>query len=211
MTRPKITLSSNTLLSKGGGRNIHAHPDNPGVIIKLHKPLNDKPLQGLRTLLRPKRRRFGALLNSFVEIDAFAEIVARTGDVPKFASQFLGFIATNQGPGAMYEAIRGADGALAPTLKKHARNNPVEPGIETAIDQLWDEITDFRAVVSDPALRNVVVTGDATGGYRLTLVDGLGERTVIPILSWSKRAHAAQCKIARNTMKREYRAQAQRP
>ncbi len=211
MTRPKITLSSNSLLSKGGGRNIHAHPDDPNIVIKLHKPLRHKPLQWLRTLLRPKRRRFGSLLNSFVEIDAVAEMVARTGEVPGFVSQFLGFIATSDGPGAMFEAIRGADGKLAPTLANHARNNPVEPLIEAAIDQLWDDIISFRAVISDPALRNVVVTGNPADGYHLTLVDGLGERTAIPIQSWSKRAHAAQCKIARNAMKREYKTQAQRP
>ena len=91
------------------------------------------------------------------------------------------------------------------------RNNPVEPLIEAAIDRLWDDIVTFRAIISDPALRNVVVTGDATDGYHLTLVDGLGERTAIPIQSWSKRAHSAQCKISRNAMKRAYRAQAQRP
>ncbi len=211
MTRHEIELSSNTLLSEGGGRHIYAHPSDPGIVIKLHKPLREKPLQTLRTVFRPKRRRFGQLLNSIVEIDAFSEMVARTGQVPGFATQFLGFIATNRGPGAMFEAIRGTNGALAPTLENHARNNPVEAGIEAAIDCLWDQIVEFRAVVSDPTLRNVVVTGDSADGYRLTLVDGLGERTLIPIQSWSKRAHAAQCKMARNAMKREYRAQAQRP
>jgi hypothetical protein len=211
MTRHEIELSSNKLLSEGGGRHIYAHPENPDIVIKLHKPLREKPLQALRTLFRPKRRRFGRLLNSVVEIDAFSEMVARTGRVPAFVTQFLGFIATNRGPGAMFEAIRGADGALAPTLENHARNNPVESGIEVAIDKLWDQIVEFRAIVSDPTLRNAVVTGDAANGYRLTLVDGLGERTLIPIMSWSKRAHAAQCKLARHTMKQDYKAQAQRP
>ncbi|PUB16276.1 YrbL family protein [Yoonia sediminilitoris] len=209
--RPIVQLRDVDRLSQGAGRVVYRHPERSDLVIKIHKPLKVKPLQRLRTALRYHRRRFGSLLNSFVEIDEFAAIVARNGKVPPFAAQFMGFVQTNLGPGAMFEAMVRSNGKLALNLQSHARSKAVEQGIVSAIDKLWDQIVESGAVVADPSLRNVVVTGDATSGYRLILVDGLGERTLIPILRLSKRAHQAYCARARRTMQKEYRAQAQRP
>lgn len=209
--RPIIQLTDADRLSQGAGRQVFRHPGRPDLVIKLHKPLQVKPLQPFRTLLRYHRRRFGSLLNSFVEIDEFAAMVSRKGEVPPFAAQFMGFVQTTLGPGAMFEAMTRPDGKLALNLQTHARNKAVEPPMEAAIDTLWDQITDFRAVIADPSLRNVVVTGDAGSGYRLIVVDGLGERTIIPILRLSNTAYRTYCARARATMKQEYRTQAQRP
>ncbi|MFT5064799.1 MAG: hypothetical protein ACJAXK_001408 [Yoonia sp.] len=204
LIRPEIVLSDSHFIAEGSGRRIYHHPDLPKVVIKLHKDFRTKPLIWLHNILRRNRRRFGPLMHSFVEIDEVAAAVARTGKVPLFATQFVGFVQTNLGTGARFEAMTQADGTLARNLLDHAHDTPHEQAILDAIDQLWDDVLASRVVVSDPSLRNAIVTGERKTGYRLVLIDGLGERTLIPIQSLSKSGHRVACTKARTKMKQAY-------
>lgn len=205
MDRTPITLTENDKLAEGYGRAMYRFPGRADAIIKIHKPLNIKRFQWLRTRMRYNRWRFGDFLTTAVEINEFSAMVARTGQVPTFAAQFLGFVQTTLGPGAVFEAVRKEDQELAPHLKQHAWTHGAEPEIETAIDRLWDQIAQARAVVSDANLTNVLVTGDAQTGYHLTLVDGLGERAFIKRLGLSDKAYSASVARGRAAMKKTYR------
>ncbi|NNE89723.1 MAG: hypothetical protein HKN27_16775 [Silicimonas sp.] len=204
MDRTPITLTEDDKLAEGYGRAMYRFPGRADVIVKIHKPLNVKRFQWLRTLLRYNRWRFGDLLTTAIEINEFSAMVARSGTVPAFAAQFLGFVQTDLGPGALFEAVLTADGALAPHLKQHAWTHGAEPEIETAIDRLWDQIAAARAVVSDANLTNVLVTGSAEDGYQLTLVDGLGERALFKRLGLSDKAYHASIARGRVAMKKTY-------
>ncbi|WP_158270858.1 YrbL family protein [Thalassorhabdomicrobium marinisediminis] len=206
LDRPSLPLTDNLLLARGGGRLIYAHPVQKGVIIKIHRTSAPRPFAALRNLFRGNKRRFGTILNSAVEIEEIAASVGRTGQVPACCAQFLGFIQTDQGAGAMFEALRGADGALAPHLKAHATAHGYEPEIEAAIVRLWDAVEAAGLSVSDRALVNVVVTGTRDAGYVLTIVDGLGDRTLIPIQRMSRTLYARKCRRLRAEMLAAYRA-----
>ncbi|WP_281985153.1 YrbL family protein [Thalassorhabdomicrobium marinisediminis] len=206
LDRRPIPLSSDHELALGGGRIIYAHPTRHDVVIKVFRRSRKKPLGLLRKLFRRRKARYGRMLNSFVEIEEIAASVGRTGQVPACCAQFLGFIQTDQGAGAMFEALRGADGALAPHLKAHAAAHGHEPKIEAAIVRLWDAVEAARLSVSDRALVNVVVTGSPDAGYVLTIVDGLGDRTLIPIQRMSRALYARKCRRLRAEMLAAYRA-----
>lgn len=208
--RPDVILSDAQFITQGTGRRIYMHPDRADVVIKLHKPFRPKPLAWLHTLLRRNRRRFGPLMHSFVEVDEIAAVVGRTGHVPTFATQFLGFIDTNLGAGAMFEAVITTDGNLAPNLEDHAQATAYDPAIVAAIDQLWDDVFQSGMVVSDPSLRNAIPVANGPHGYSLILIDGLGERTLIPIQSLSRFAHQMACNKARAKMQHGYDRLAQR-
>lgn len=211
MDRELLILDPQGFIKEGAGRYVYEHPYRDDCLIKIHKPLAIKPFQTLRTLVRYRRRRFGQILNSYVEIDEIAAIVGRTGQVPEFCSQFLGFVATNLGPGALFEAVRSPQGEIATTLERHAIDVGSEPRMIEAIDALWDQIQDARAVMSDPNLGNVVVTSESHGGYRLIVVDGLGERTWIKVLRNSDRAYYGDVARKRAKMKQSYHEHTQLP
>ena len=87
--------------------------------------------------------------------------------------------------GAVFDAVRQADGPISPTLRNFLKAEGYSPALEAAINHLWEQVITFRCVVSDPNLSNALVQRRDDGSLRLWLVDGLGERTVIPIMGMS--------------------------
>jgi len=141
---------------------------------------------------------------SWGEVDELAAMVTRTQSVPKFYTQFRGFVDTDKGIGCIFDLVRSPDGSLAPTLKDFAERHPNEPLISQAIDALWDDVVRFRAIVWDPSFKNVLVAGSLEAGLQLVIVDGLGERTLIPIKNWSNTVFKRHCEKSRAKMQQRY-------
>ena len=203
MSKSPIHLPEDAKLAQGGGRVVFAHPENPNVVIKI--PRSRKKKTGLRRLLS-RSTAFGPQWNSYVEIREYVRSVSYARRASKVYAQFLGFVETTQGTGAMFEAVRGPDGGLAVTLHRHAEQTGHEPEMEDAIRALWAEIKDTWLVIADRALVNVVVTGSATQGYELIIVDGVGDRTLIPLKVWSKRIYDKKCDQYLSVMLSTYRS-----
>lgn len=206
-----ITLAGAAMVAKGGGRLIYRCPDNPQIVIKLHKPFRQKRFMWLHELLRPRKRRFGPFLHSFIEVDEITAAVYRNGTLPSFTTQFLGFVQTDIGVGAMFEAVLGKNKKLAESLAQYATRTHQHSDMAQAIDTLWDDVIKSGIVVSDPKLANVVPIIEQHAEPRLVFVDGLGERTLIPIQSISRTAHRYACEKARRKMQQDYAALAAKP
>jgi len=191
-------------LAQGGGRMVFAHPENPDVVIKIarSKKVQRNPLRKLFS----RSAAFGPIWNSYVEIREYTRSVSYARRASKIYAQFLGFVETSQGTGAMFEAVRAPDGQLATTLYRHTEQHGHEPAMEDAIRALWAEIKETWLVISDRAMANLVVTGDATNGYHLTIVDGVGDRTLIPLKVWSKKIYDKRCDRYVLLMLSKYRA-----
>lgn len=199
-----LILDESLFLAQGSGRRVYRHPDQSATIIKIQKPLKVKRFKTLRKLINRHKRRFSSILFSWVEIDEFAAMVARTQHVPQFCSQFRGFVETDKGVGSMFDMILGPDGNIAPTLAQFAAQHPHNETITNAIDALWDDIMYFRALVWDPHFTNVLVAGSLDDGLRLVIVDGLGDRAFVPIKSWSDVVQKKHCEAMRAEMHQKY-------
>ncbi|SLN43170.1 YrbL family protein [Pseudooctadecabacter jejudonensis] len=200
-----LTLPEDGMLAEGYGRQIYNHPFDPSVVIKIAKlrPASDRALR-LHSALGFGPRAFGPLWNSQVEARELLRAAGRVGRVARCCAQFRGLVSTNKGVGAMFDAVRAADGSLAPTALTHAQTHGHDPAMEAAIDAFWAEVKDNWIVLSDRALRNQVVV-TTQNGYRLVAVDGIGERTFIPIKSMSRRLHAKACDRYHAKMQAAYR------
>lgn len=195
-----IILTQDDFIAQGSGRRVYTHPSNPDLIIKIQKPRKIKKFNRVRRLFSRSKRRFMSIMFSWVEIDEFAAMVARANDVPDFCAQFRGFVATNQGVGALFDAIRNPDGTMAPTLRAFAQIHGTGTQITAAIDQFWDDVVSFRGVVWDPNLDNLLVIGTPKSVVKLVLVDGLGERTFIPQLTLSDTRYNRSVALRREEM-----------
>lgn len=194
-------------IAQGSGRRVYAHPTNPNLVIKIQKPsVVRKKFQSLRRFAMRDKRRFHPIYFSWVEIDEVAAMVARTGKVPSFCSQFQGFAQTNLGVGTIFNTVRAANGDLAPTLRAYVERNGVTSDLAKCIDQFWDEVKDFRAVIWDPSLDNFLVCADGNSVLSLTIIDGLGERTLIKVLGMSDFLYRRQIKSARSQLHNEVKA-----
>lgn len=203
---PDLILTEDHFIAEGNGRLVYRHPDNKNLVIKIQKPRKQKPFGRLRNMTRRLKRRFLSISVSWIEVDEYAAIVARTGRTLPFCVQFRGFVDTNQGMGCLFDLVLAPDGSIAPTLGKFAITNPRTPQITAAIDELWDGIHESGAVVWDPNLNNVMVAGSVQTGLRLVLVDGTGERTAVPVMSLFSSARLKTNKAFRAEMKHRFDA-----
>lgn len=181
----ELILTEADKIGEGRGRRVYAYPGRPEWIIKLHKPFRKKKMQGLRRQLRYMGRRFGKYRHSIFEAEEYTAMVARTDRIPDFVPGYRGLVAAEGEIGAVFDAIRQPDGQIAPTLRQFLRAEGYSSALEAAIDHLWAQVIAFRCVVSDPNLSNALVQRREDGSLRLWFVDGLGERTVIPIMRMS--------------------------
>lgn len=184
-----VALNAAEKIGEGGGRKVYAYPGKPEYIIKIHKPLHRKPFHAIRRRLRYIGRRFGDYLHSVIEAEEYTAMIARTHQIPDFVPGYRGMVKMDDQVGAVFDAIREPDGTISPTLVRFVRRQGYSPALEAAIDHLWSQVIAFRCIVSDPNLRNALVQTRADGSLHIWLVDGLGERTLIPIMRLSDRVY----------------------
>jgi len=205
MTSPKtLILDESHFIAEGQGRLVFHHPDDKNLVVKIQKKRKVKRFNTLRRMFSRNKRRFLPILFSWVEIDEYAAMAARHDKVPKFCVQFRGFANTNKGLGAIFDAVLTPDGTIAPTLAQLAKTQEYNEDIITAIDQFWDEAEKFDAVIWDSHAKNVLVSGSLETEIALVLVDGLGERTLVPLRTMSKSIRKSTNVKSRAAMKREY-------
>lgn len=200
-----IHLVEETALASGSGRSVFQHPHMNDVVIKIHFASDKRRLGAFYKFFRPRKRRYNFIYNSMVEVEEFASVVAHNSIKPDFISQFLGFVNTTIGAGVMFEAVTKPDGSLADTLLTHAELRGFESKIISEIDIFWDSVIEYRVAICDSNLSNLVVTGGVETGYKLVLIDGLGDQTLIPLQSFSRRIHAARADRKRRKMKASYK------
>lgn len=118
----------------------------------------------------------------------YIRVLGRIGRIPDFIAPYHGFCETTRGVGLLVGRITDAAGALAPTLRRAARDGARAGDLGRALDGFMAEMLQSGAVASDLGPGNVVVAPGASGP-RLVLVDGLGDRALIPVRQCSSLAH----------------------
>ena len=184
-----LCLQQGDEIGRGAGATVYRHPDDPTSLIKVTRPPAHKSLMWLRRLFESRRRKYGRMYLSLIELEEYFLAVARTGDVPPFMPEFRGVVQTNLGAGLVFEAIFDEDGNLAATLGEHARRQGVSEDLRGALRTLFDQIAAWRLVAWDLTPKNIVFGRRPGGPMQMFLVDGIAERTFIRILSMSDTAY----------------------
>ncbi|HEY0179395.1 MAG TPA: YrbL family protein, partial [Dokdonella sp.] len=137
---------------------------------------------------RARARQYVVYVRELKEYIA-ARANAGRGDPP--IARMIGLVETDLGLGLVSEAVRGDDGALAPTLAAvYARNGGFAPWIDRALDAFVDGLLACDVIVGDMHAWNLVYGTDSRGGPRFVMIDGFGEKHVIPRSSMSRRLNA---------------------
>lgn len=97
----------------------------------------------------------------------------------------VGLVDTNLGFGLVVRAERDKDGQYAMTLKKLIEKNQFNEQVQHQLNEFYVALAECDIAVSDCAPPNVVYAYDAIQGEHFVLIDGIGEKTLIPILRLS--------------------------
>lgn len=101
-------------------------------------------------------------------------------------SRMLGTVQTNRGVGVVVERIHGLDGGLAAQLSRISNRKLADQPILDALNAFVQKMFDLHIVARDINGSNIVY-GTRGAGAACFLIDGYGERNIIPLCSLSKR------------------------
>ncbi|MGR3660296.1 MAG: YrbL family protein [Paracoccaceae bacterium] len=197
----QIDLSGKEPIAKGRKQSVYDHPDDPKTLVKV---LTEGP-EPRRLIPRYSEFRYGSYRPWHREISEYLSLLNRGVHEIGRLSALHGLATTSHGPALLVEKLTGPDGHLAPTLRQMIR--ATAPGsrergsLEEEVGDLLDDLDRGRIIVGDLHPGNIVRAVERDG--RLVVIDGLGERTLIPITQFSNLAYRfAHQSRRRNLMRR---------
>ncbi|KAA9009754.1 YrbL family protein [Histidinibacterium aquaticum] len=183
-----IDLTGLEPVARGAVRDIYAHPQDSGLLIKV---INLARRQHEAARSRYDRLRKPDFSDVFLqEID----MVYRTGRRASGQAgrlplvEALGLVMTSSGVGQLCERIDGPDG-LAPTLGALMRDGRFDAAALDKLNDFISRLYELRVVVRDLHPENVVWDERED---TFVLVDGFGLWTLVPIHAWLKLASDRQ-------------------
>lgn len=178
-------------IASGHVRAVYPHPGDAALLVKVIR--GDSVEERWHQAPWYRRRARSGPYRDFVR--EFKEYVASLyyGD---YAStplpRIVGLEQTDLGLGQVVEKVSAADGALAPTLDAWVRRDGFTPAMQAALDDLLQRLLSHNVIAADLHAWNVVYGSDSRGGPRLLMIDGFGEKNIIPHCSMSRRHNAAR-------------------
>jgi hypothetical protein len=174
-----IALRHLAPLASGSTRLVFQHPDNEDQLIKVMKESKLREYRGGAWYKRLDRSRSCKYLLRELREQV---ILLAHGETPgSFLQTIFGVAATDLGPGLVVEALRGGDGRLAPSLAQLLQTGGRDGELRAAFQEFTRSLTQSRVVISALGLNNILYCWRPGRGPALVLIDGFGERTLIPV------------------------------
>lgn len=181
----RLLLKDSKPLAQGHSRLVFQHPHNPDWLVKVIRPDVIEDRWGSGTAWYKKRRRFGRYISYVRECQEYIVGCLATGVSAGSFQKVIGFADTDLGLGLVVAAVRGPDGALAPTLADIIRAGRFTGGVQARLEIFQRELLASEVTVSDLNLGNLVYSGGYNKEGDFVLIDGLGTSTLIPFKTLS--------------------------
>jgi hypothetical protein len=181
----RLILSGATPLAVGHLRQIFDDPRDPAQVIKIMRADAVEARWGAAARWY---KRLPLPLHYTGHVRELKEYISREARHPGRApiAHMIGVVETDLGLGLVAEKVRGPDGRLAPTLAERYQNERgFSPALERDLAEFLDALLESQVIVGDLHAWNIVYGSDSRGGPRFVLIDGFGEKRVIPLTSMS--------------------------
>ena len=203
-----VDLTGKQALAKGRKQSVYDHPDDPRTLIKV---LTEGP-EPRRLVPRYSEFRYGSFRPWHREISEYLSLLNRGVREIDRLSAFHGLAATSRGPGMLVEKLTRPDGQLAPTLRQLVRATAPQSQerslLEEEVGDLLADLDRGRIIVGDLHPGNIVRAVERADN--LVVIDGLGERTLVPITQFSNLAYRAAHESRRRNLMRVLKETRQR-
>ena len=178
-------------LAVGHLRKVYQHPFEPDFVVKVMREDAVEARWGAGGRWYKKLVRARQYAGYVRELKEYIAAQARfaAGNAP--IARMVGLAETDLGLGLVSEKVRAADGSLAPTLAaRYGREGGFSADLERGLAQFLDGLLACNVIVGDMHAWNIVHGVDSRGGPRFVLIDGFGEKHVLPRSSMSRRLNA---------------------
>lgn len=180
-----LALSQQQHFACGKKRLVFAHPDDPTLVIKVMRPdyaasRRKVPLWGAA------RKDYYCIHMVLRELREHIEARLAADRLPDFLPPVEGLADTDLGPGLIVSAVRGRDGDFAPTLAQLIETGRVDTRLIADLERFCEQVEASSLVIGDLNPHNVLYGYSRARGSHFMLVDGLGDKTLVPLLKMSR-------------------------
>lgn len=177
-------------LGQGTQKLVYEHPDDPQKVIKIMKPENATIDGGRANQHHLRSHRSQGIYRHFRrELLQYLQLCKNNYKDNNFTfpiETVHGFIATNKGLGLVTEKITSPNGNSL-TLEHLLINGDLSTKQKEALNTFFNECCRYHVVFGEVNIGGIMYTEHRQGRPEFVLVDGIGEKLIIPFRSMSKR------------------------
>ena len=188
----RIDLEDKQPLISGAYRDIYQHPHDDNLLVKVVKPLAVERYAQRASIYTAWRGNW-QYRNQSREIEEYLALRRRGQHTLPFIQHLVGVVDTDFGFGMVVRKVRGRDGELAPTIMELVERGGLTPEIRSRMADLLADVVRNHIVFGDISGKNIVHADDEEHGNRLVIIDGLSDRLLLPVNSWSPMVNRVYC------------------
>ncbi|TCS38873.1 YrbL family protein [Reinekea marinisedimentorum] len=205
-----LQLQPHKPIAVGKTRYIYEFPGKPELLVKVHRPVSAPAgASRFKQWFASAEDRFIYKTGYLRELNIYLDSrYGKQDPMVQHIAPIGGFVDTDMGIGLVVSAVRDKDGNLAPTLNELIKQKRMNPARIEKVKTVLEKIDQSDLVLGDLNAGNLVLEQTEDGNEDFYLIDGLGERTFIPIQSFSnwvrkKRKHDFVIKMLNRLKKLE--------
>ena len=175
----------------GSQRYVFVHPHDPDLIVKVPTERYVDRRSGERgkwwKKLHRKYLRSRHFLVFHRELHEQFALRASAAALPPYVQTIVGIVETDLGMGLVSQAVRGRDNELAPSLLQLLQQDRFGEPARRQLDEFVRWLLESNVVVGDLNPGNLVFGHDPVLGDHFVVIDGLGDKNLVPLNSFSAR------------------------
>jgi hypothetical protein len=184
-----LRLKDERPFATGAMKMVFHHPHDKRLLVKVIKPSVVERRRVMERNWFKRRRRLQAHIDFVREITQYVSVKSNTNRPILSIQRFVGIVDTDLGLGMVVEKVTGRDGEPAPRLVSLLRRDGFTPEIKNMLEVLIEDLNRNHVVLNELRARNIVYAENESHERRLVLIDGIGEKVLIPLFSFSKFAN----------------------
>jgi hypothetical protein len=194
-------------IATGHVRAVYPHPDDPDLLVKV---ISQESIEARWNSAPWYRRtaRSGPYKDFVREFREYVTSVYTGGYETSPIARVVGLEMTDLGMGQIVEKVRTPEGRLAPTLHDWVKSVGFTDEVRREMDAFYQRLLSHDIIAADLHAWNVVYGEDSRGGPRLVMIDGFGEKNIIPHCSMNRAHNASRTRKKYERMLKRTQAEA---
>ncbi|WP_394124091.1 YrbL family protein [Psychrobacter nivimaris] len=192
-----------TILGQGTQKFVYEHPSDFDKVIKIMKPINATHDGGRANQHYLRSHRSQGIYRQFRrELLQYLQLCKNTYNQKVFTfpiETVYGFIPTDQGLGLVTEKIISPNG-LPISLNELSQKKMLEDKHIEALKVFFDKCCEMHIVFGEVNIAGIMYTEQRQGVPEFVLVDGIGEKLIIPFRAMSKTVNTRNIKKVEKTI-----------
>lgn len=204
-----IKIDELELLGRGGHKYVYQHPIYEDRVIKvmIRERATEDGGRVEQNTIRGNRHQ-GIYRQFRRELIQYLQLCKNNYKDSNFmfpVETIHGFEPTDQGLGLVAEKIVSPIGTPL-TVDRMAKDGLFDDKARIAFNRFFDDCCDYHVVFGEVNIGGIMYTETRQGRPEFVLVDGIGEKVIIPLRSMSKKINAGNVRKVEAKLKRQLQA-----